>query len=94
MPKVKLNEERRIIEAFGEFDLSMLPLGYSVIEVDEVPDAGSLDDYVVDVHGNVEYVPMDREEEAEPLPTYAELLDAVNMLGDAVAELMDSKEGA
>ena len=94
MPKVKLNEERRIIEAFGEFDLSMLPLGYSVIEVDEVPDAGSLDDYVVDVHGNVEYVPMEREEEAEPLPTYAELLDAVNMLGDAVAELMDSKEGA
>lgn len=94
MPKVKLNEERRIIEAFGEFDLSMLPLGYSVIEVDEVPDAGSLDDYVVDVHGNVEYVPMEREEEAEPLPTYAELLDSVNMLGDAVAELMDSKEGA
>lgn len=94
MPKVKLNEERRIIEAFGEFDLSMLPLGYSVIEVDEVPEFGSLDDYVVDVHGNVEYVPMEREEEAEPLPTYAELLDAVNMLGDAVAELMDSKEGA
>lgn len=94
MPKVKLNEERRIIEAFGEFDLSMLPLGYSVIEVDEVPDAGSLDDYVVDVHGNVEYMPMEREEEAEPLPTYTELIDAVNMLGDAVAELMDSKEGA
>ena len=94
MPKVKLNEDRRIIEAYGDFDLSMLPLGYSVIEVDEVPDEGSLDDYVVDVHGNVEYVPMEREGEAEPLPTYAELLDAVNMLGDAVAELIDSKEGA
>lgn len=94
MPKVKLNEERRIIEAFGEFDLSMLPLGYSVIEVDEVPDAGSLDDYVVDVHGNVEYVPMERDYETVSIPTYTELIDAVNMLGDAVAELMDAKEGA
>lgn len=94
MPKVKLNEERRIIEAFGEFDLSMLPLGYSVIEVDEVPDAGSLDDYVVDVHGNVEYVPMERDDETVSMPTYTELIDAVNMLGDAVAELMDAKEGA
>lgn len=94
MPKVKLNEERRIIEAFGEFDLSMLPLGYSVIEVDEVPDAGSLDDYVVDVNGNVEYVPMERDDETVSMPTYTELIDAVNMLGDAVAELMDSKEGA
>lgn len=94
MPKVKLNEERRIIEAFGEFDLSMLPLGYSVIEVDEVPEYGSLDDYVVDVNGNVEYVPMEREDETVSMPTYTELIDAVNMLGDAVAELMDSKEGA
>lgn len=94
MPNVKLNEERRIIEAFGEFDLSMLPLGYSVIEVDEVPEFGSLDDYVVDVHGNVEYVPMERDDETVSMPTYTELIDAVNMLGDAVAELMDSKEGA
>lgn len=94
MPKVKLNEERRIIEAFGEFDLSMLPIGYSVIEVDEVPEYGSLDDYVVDVHGNVEYVPMERDDETVSMPTYTELIDAVNMLGDAVAELIDSKEGA
>lgn len=94
MPKVKLNEERRIIEAFGEFDLSMLPLGYSVIEVDEVPDAGSLDDYVVDVHGNVEYAPMERDDETVSMPTYIELIDAVNMLGDAVAELIDAKEWA
>lgn len=94
MPKVKLNEERRIIEAFGEFDLSMLPLGYSVIEVDEVPEFGSLDDYVVDVRGNVEYAPMETDEQEVIMPTYTELIDAVNMLGDAVAELMDSKEGA
>lgn len=94
MPKVKLNEERRIIEAFGEFDLSMLPLGYSVIEVDEVPEYGNLDDYVVDVNGNVEYVPMERDDETVSMPKYTELIDAVNMLGDAVAELMDSKEGA
>lgn len=94
MPKVKLNEERRIIEAFGEFDLSMLPLGYSVIEVDDVPEFGSLDDYVVDVRGNVEYAPMETDEQEVIMPTYTELIDAVNMLGDAVAELMDSKDGA
>lgn len=94
MPKVKLNEERRIIEAFGEFDLSMLPLGYSVIEVDDVPEFGSLDDYVVDVHGNVEYVPMETDDQEVIMPTYTELIDAVNTLGEAVAELMDAKEGA
>ena len=94
MPKVKLNEERRIIEAFGEFDLSMLPLGYSVIEVDDVPEFGSLDDYVVDVHGNVEYVPMETDEQEVIIPTYTELIDAVHTLGEAVAELMDAKEGA
>lgn len=94
MPKVKLNEDRRIIEAYGDFDLSMLPLGYSVIEVDEVPEFGSLDDYVVDVRGNVEYVPMETDEQEVIMPTYTELIDAVNTLGEAVAELMDAKEGA
>lgn len=90
-----IDSERRI-KAASLWRFDEVPDFMAMVEVDgEIPDVDFVDDCIIDANGIVKADPIPREEpEIEPLPTYAELLDAVNTLGDAVAELMDAKEGA
>lgn len=90
-----IDSDRRI-KAASLWRFDEVPDFMAMVEVcGEIPDVDFVDDYIIDANGIAKADPIPREEpEVEQMPTYAELLDAVNMLGEAVAELMDAREGA